>query len=282
MSESDDLPPLSAETAPLYAALAVDGALDEAMMDRLAEFMAADPSLVTLYDAMIAQDDALPGALAGVAAAPMPLSLAAAAAAGTPAAAGDGAPEAAAANRNVRPARWSNGLAAIIGMLFAAGLGSIIAYQAGRDTAEVEIAAATGWVAQVAQYHKVYAQEGRHLVEVPASDIEHIRTWLSNRVGRPVAVPDFSDAGFEFAGARLLVAGGRPVAQLMYTQAGGTPVGYCIIASAGDDTDVALGEREGLGFARWREGEAGHIVIGEEAPELLSRLADAARSGVEI
>ena len=61
-------------------------------------------------------------------------------------------------------------------------------------------------------------------MEVGAEEKPHIEKWLSARVGKDVPVPDFSTHGLTFAGARMLVAAGKPVAQYLYTQADGRPI----------------------------------------------------------
>ncbi len=102
-----------------------------------------------------------------------------------------------------------------VGVLFEAGRGSLA--PDGLDHV----------LQEVGEYHAVFAQETSHLVEVPATQLAEIRMWLGERVGFPLAVPDLRGDGLEFKGARLLVVDGRPVAQLMYTDAAGAPIALC-------------------------------------------------------
>jgi len=62
------------------------------------------------------------------------------------------------------------------------------------------------------------------LVEVIGSEQAHIESWLSKEIGVDFKVPNLSDAGWTFQGARLLVVAGKPVAQLMYTNAEGAVI----------------------------------------------------------
>jgi len=65
-------------------------------------------------------------------------------------------------------------------------------------------------------YHAVYTPEVKHPVEVTSEYEEHLVSWLSKRLETPVKAPDFSFAGFELLGGRLLSSGNSPAAQFMY------------------------------------------------------------------
>ena len=65
--------------------------------------------------------------------------------------------------------------------------------------------------------HRIYTPEVRHAVEVPASDQQHLMSWLSKRVGHPLKAPALTPIGFELVGGRLLATpDGQPAAQFMY------------------------------------------------------------------
>ncbi|TIR93973.1 MAG: anti-sigma factor, partial [Mesorhizobium sp.] len=53
---------------------------------------------------------------------------------------------------------------------------------------------------QAISAHLIYAAEKRHAVEVPASDKDHLQTWLSNRVGLKLVAPDLAAEGFALVG----------------------------------------------------------------------------------
>ncbi|MEM1360463.1 MAG: anti-sigma factor [Pseudomonadota bacterium] len=131
------------------------------------------------------------------------------------------------------------------------------------------IETAPGWIAQVADYHRVYANEVRHRVEVPASDIDHIRAWLGERVGG-LEVPDLSPAGLEFEGARLLVANGAPVAQLVYIDAEDRMFALCVTPRPGAEDTVAQSRSfDDLTAITWRANGQALVMIGpSETPEL--------------
>lgn len=113
---------------------------------------------------------------------------------------------------------------------------------------------------EVAEYHAVFVRETDHLVEVPASRRNYIETWLGNRVGYPLHVPDLSAQGLEFVGARLLAAVGQPVAQLMYTTATGDKVALCITQQGTEASTALIHVSEG-GFDVYAQGQGKHLFI---------------------
>jgi anti-sigma factor RsiW len=135
---------------------------------------------------------------------------------------------------------------------------------------------------EVSTYHWVYGRETEHLVEVPASRRTELSAWLGERLGRKLVVPELSTARFAFAGGRMLVVDGKPVAQLMYTRAGTFPLGVCVTASSKPAAPVQVDRRNGLDLAWWRDGTYVYVIVGTipeaEARDLADRVAAQMRS----
>ena len=136
------------------------------------------------------------------------------------------------------------------------------------DQTQQQLAAAQQpqpWIMQVAQYHKIYAREQRHLVEVPAEETPHIEQWLGKRLDDlAFKVPDLSAFGLTFKGARMLVVNGAPVAQLVYLPADGRAVALCIIHSKKDDKPLTASQQDDLNLVDWRLKGYGFVVLGWE------------------
>lgn len=132
------------------------------------------------------------------------------------------------------------------------------------------------WTIQVAEYHGLYARQApRHLVEVPAEQSAHIEEWLSDQLGRTMAIPDLSDSGLEFKGARLLAIGGMPVAQLMYLDDSGEPLAICVMRNImGNARDAERSEHNDLKLVDWRDRAYQYVVVGSTSFETLEVLAD--------
>ncbi|MBK8085626.1 MAG: anti-sigma factor [Devosia sp.] len=126
--------------------------------------------------------------------------------------------------------RWPQ-LAAAATVLLA--LGGAIGW-AGRDL--LRPAASELLIADAVAAHALYVKENRHAVEVAATDRDHLVTWLSNRIDRPVTPPDLTAEGFSLVGGRLLPGYEQteagPAALLMYENAAAERVTVYITAAS--------------------------------------------------
>src|SRR5690349_11762150 len=104
---------------------------------------------------------------------------------------------------------------------------------------------------EIAAYHLVYARETEHLVEVPASRQAHIESWLGARLNRRLSVPDLTSFGMKFEGARMLVIGGYPVAQLIYSREHGEPVAVCVTFGEQKSAPLEIAQYHGINVASW-------------------------------
>lgn len=171
--------------------------------------------------------------------------------------------------------RWSGwgAIAASLALLALGGGGGYVLAQKGDVVAERD------WIEDIAEYHGVYAAQSRHLVEVPATERDHIKTWLTAQVGTPFQIPDLTGQGLEFRGARLLVAAGKPVGQLMYSDPGGQVVALCFVASDKPPaTDILSRAANGFQMRVWGTTGARFVLIGPEGLPGLSDIAKAAQA----
>ena len=172
------------------------------------------------------------------------------------------------------PARPIWGALAASLVVFA--LGGIGGYALKDQTAPVQT---VGWLADIADYHAIYASQGRHLVEVGADEADHIETWLGNTTGANFSIPDLSGFGLTFEGGRLVVANGKPVAQLMYRDADGVVVALCLQqggANAGPAPTFNAQTINGFDFVSWSAPGADYVVIGPSGTPELGDIAAAA------
>lgn len=128
---------------------------------------------------------------------------------------------------------------------------------------------------EIAEYHVVYAKEVEHQVEVPAERIEHIQTWLGERLHRKLTVPDLSSHGLVFKGARLLVVDGNPVAQLVYDwpEQPQRPFAVCITLGEPGEGALQTDSRDGLNLALWRRNGYAYVLVGWVDMPFLTELA---------
>ncbi|MDQ0321253.1 anti-sigma factor RsiW [Pararhizobium capsulatum DSM 1112] len=172
---------------------------------------------------------------------------------------------------------WPRALVASLALFLVGGSTGFIIGKASNDTALPTTAvAARTWLDDIADYHRIYARQAKHLVEVPASQEETIKSWLSQSVGIPFRLPDLEAQGLTFQGARLLVAAGKPVAQLMYKSSDGDVVAICFLKSKPGSTDSPATEsiRDDLAMISWQKSGASYVVVGSSAKANLQELAD--------
>ncbi|MBV8092214.1 MAG: anti-sigma factor [Acetobacteraceae bacterium] len=126
----------------------------------------------------------------------------------------------------------------------------------------------------------VYANDPHHPIEVSASEREHLVQWLSNRLKRPVVLPDLTAAGYHLLGGRLLATErGSAAALLMYENATGDRLGIVVRPMAPElkapQTDVS--ERAVNGCI-WIEKGLGFGVVAEAPDEAIDRISDLVRA----
>ncbi|MGR3660499.1 MAG: anti-sigma factor family protein [Paracoccaceae bacterium] len=176
-----------------------------------------------------------------------------------------------AANDNRAKSGFGRIVAALAMLAIGAGGGALATYQLAPRIEQqiVEIETPRGWMAEIADYHRVYATQSRHLAEVPASEKPHIEAWLGKTIGVPFSVPDLTASGYEFQGARLLVAAGKPVAQLLYTDTNGTVIAICALAGGAMQSDGFSEKSFGdINMVRWSTSAASYVVVGPEGVDL--------------
>lgn len=129
---------------------------------------------------------------------------------------------------------------------------------------------------EVAEYHVVYARQGEHQVEVKADRLDEIQSWLGQSLHRTLSIPDLTERGLIFRGARLLVVEKRPVAQLLYSAPDrkDQPFAVCITTGPAGEIPLKIEEREGLNLALWGRKGFVYVLVGWLDKPLLRGLAD--------
>lgn len=196
--------------------MALDGELPAE--DRMAYdlWLLANPEMAARSARYMADGEALRAAFAGVLSEPVPTRL-------TKTLLGE-----AGGRRQVFSSRWWFAAAAAV-LLVGGGLSGYFAGTRGlglEDTAQDQLAE------EAIAAHVIYAAEKRHAVEVPASDKDHMETWLSNRIGLKLVAPDLAPDGFHLVGGRLLPAGPHKAAMLLYEDDAGNRLSMFITSEA--------------------------------------------------
>lgn len=229
----------------------VDGELDVPDRDAVENLLAADPAVRATVEAYTRQNAALRDAFASVLDEPVPKALLAAARRRPP----------------TTVASWMQ-MAAAIGLLVIGGTSGWFADQAtgpgpGLTLADNAIAA-----------HEIYSPEVKHPVEVAGDQRDQLQAWLNKRIGVAFKVPDLTDQGYTLLGGRLLAAGDKPAAQLMYEDAEKKRITIYLAANpVKSDAALQVDQKGPLIACYWLDGPLGFVVAGEMAKDRMMKLA---------
>ena len=134
----------------------------------------------------------------------------------------------------------------------------------------VEMAAADNlWLDNAVGYFKLAASAGDGaLVDVPATgDAREAWQKISQSLPQEVRWPDLNlkPWGLNFRGARLVVADGRPAAQLMYTTDNKAigPLTLIIGSSKEPDAPPTLARRQDVNLLYWRHQGRAYALVGQ-------------------
>jgi anti-sigma factor RsiW len=174
--------------------------------------------------------------------------------------------------------RWWLGLP-LAASLFGLLLGGAVTYLSvakllpggiGGKQPAVEMAAADSlWLDNAVGYFKLAASAGDGaLVDVPATgDAREAWQKISQSLSQEVRWPDLNlkPWGLNFRGARLVVADGRPAAQLMYTTDNKAigPLTLIIGSSKEPDTPPTLARRQDVNLLYWRHQGRAYALVGQ-------------------
>lgn len=129
--------------------------------------------------------------------------------------------------------------------------------------------------------YRTFIVETRHPVEVRADQQAHLRQWLSNRVKHPIIIPDLTAEGFHLLGGRVLPAGDRVAAQIMYQDGRGVRLTIYLQPMRVDVTDLRYTENDGVSMFYRVEDGLGCAITARTGREQLWRVAQAVYSQFE-
>lgn len=165
-----------------------------------------------------------------------------------------------------------------LAMLIFLIVGGLIGYSANR-LVESTFGKTTRDISELAiQAHEVYASakniDRNRVIELEAIDKQQIENWFNFVVKTAFKVPDLQKFNFEFVGARLTVAEGKPAAYLLYINDDDQRIAYYMARSKpsnSDDIEAATTSKWNL--STWHEGSFGYVLIGTVKPAKLNEIA---------
>ena len=135
--------------------------------------------------------------------------------------------------------------------------------------------------AEAAASYEVYARDQLRPVEIMGSNSEELVGWSTQRLGRPIAIPDLSGSGFRLMGGRVVVTPHGPAAMFMYDDDRGTRLVMLTRVMAVDQNmPMAPQADRNLNGYTWAEKGLGYSLVGPTLLEQLHPLADEVRKQV--
>jgi anti-sigma factor RsiW len=178
-----------------------------------------------------------------------------------------------------RPAGWRQwriGVAAaasLFGILLGAsagylGVGKLVPGDLAGKQATAETAVADNlWLDNAAAYFKLLVSAGDGaVVDVPATgDTRGALQKISQSMPQELRLPDLKPWGLTFHGVRLVVADGRPAAELVYTTDNKAigPLTLIIGSSKQPDIAPALARRQDVNLLYWRHQGRAYALVGQ-------------------
>ena len=129
--------------------------------------------------------------------------------------------------------------------------------------------------------HAVYAPDQRRPVEVDAAHEDQLVAWLSKRMGAPMRPPHLQALGYTLEGGRLLPGSTGPVAQFMYSDAGGEKLTLYVSKEVSDlkesganrDTAFRFAQQGAVNVFYWVDGPFGYALSAKTGRAELARLS---------
>lgn len=156
-------------------------------------------------------------------------------------------------------------------------VGGLIGYSANR-LVETTFGKTTRDINELAvQAHEVYASvkniEQNKVIELEAIDKVEIENWFNFIVKTAFKVPDLQKFNFEFVGARLTAAEGKPAAYLVYINDDDQRIAYYMARSnSSSSEEVETSRTQKWSMATMHKGSFGHVLIGSLNPNKLAEI----------
>ncbi len=127
--------------------------------------------------------------------------------------------------------------------------------------------------------YNVYVPDRVRPVEVRASDSAELVQWVSNRLHRPVKVPDLAASGYRLMGGRLVATQHGPAAMFMYDDDHGSRLVVLTrpMSSADQNAPMTPQSQGDVGGFAWADDGQGYSLVGHAAPESLRPIANEVR-----
>lgn len=175
-------------------------------------------------------------------------------------------------------AGWRFPWAMAAAILLSLALGGAGGWQMARqNTPDMRVAL----VDEAAMNYHVYASYPADAVEMPATDTSRLQQWLSQRLARPVMLPDLQGANYRLMGARVVATRQGAAAMLFYGDAQGMTMAL-LLRPVKPDANMpmmrhAIDHMAGYG---WADAGMGYSLVAHDDDLALHDTANALRQDI--
>ena len=134
---------------------------------------------------------------------------------------------------------------------------------------------ASTWIYRAVGAHKVYTEDAKRPVELPAEQPDALRNWISNRIGAPVRDVRLDGFGYRYSGGRLVTDGLKPAGQLQFAGGPGRKITIFVRRHSGNVTATRKVEIDGITAVLWSVDQLDYAVIGQVPEKELFSIARA-------
>ncbi|WP_181315844.1 anti-sigma factor [Rhizobium sp. JAB6] len=263
----------------------MDGEMSREEKEELEKLIASDADARRIYDELKHGSDVGRKAFDEVLKEPVPLALVRSIKSTQPPKTREPSPRLTRQSLKLAPTGKQSLAAALI--LFVVGGG--IGYLFGMQPADVPVGAPPtptqlmlrNWLDDIAAYHRIYSRQPQHMVELQASQLDEIAKWLASTVGVKFNFPDLAADGLVFQGARMSVAAGKPVGQLIYKNLDGDVVAICFTKTDGTaDDDFSETIKDDISIVSWHRNGATYAIVGPSSNAMLDQIANRVSSEI--
>jgi anti-sigma factor RsiW len=174
------------------------------------------------------------------------------------------------------------GSQAIAACLIVGALAGAMGFMVGSNPSRADLSvlsAATGdkrdWLDEVVASYRLYQRQPKHLAELGPDGKAEILEWLTTNTGVGFRIPDLSDSGLSFVGARLVTAQNHPLGVLFYKRSDGDNdvVAITFTKSSPDMGRPIEDIRSDTALVSWTTALATYVVVGPSSAADLDDIA---------
>ncbi len=171
-----------------------------------------------------------------------------------------------------RPLPWRSGAAIAASLAVGVMIGSQLLPAPRSDTAD--------WRMEVARYQALYVPETVAHLDPASPDLETELARAARALSLDLALPDLREiSGLQLRRAQVLGFEGKPLIQLAYTDASGTPFALCIMPGEDRGYTEQAEELAGLATYSWANSSYRFLLVGDRDQSEIETMARRFKTG---